>query len=169
MSFLKYAIAIATVFTANFTWAVCTSPAGNEGEMFYNTAFKRPQFCDGTDWINMTGTAGPQGPAGAGGGVVTLVDSRTTLGTWTLSGVTIGKPIFIVAAGDTGTSGNMAATIAARSGTLDGTANSARWWLIHLNDYSTATSNTFMVIPTATTVTFELKSVTSGLTLRAYQ
>jgi hypothetical protein len=32
-------------------WAVCTNPAGNEGEIVYNSTYKLPQFCNGTDWV----------------------------------------------------------------------------------------------------------------------
>ena len=43
--------------------AVCTSPAGTEGEQIYNTTHKTMQFCDGTNWVAMKGGAG--GGAGA--------------------------------------------------------------------------------------------------------
>jgi hypothetical protein len=33
--------------------ADCTTPTGVEADMYYNTTFKRVQFCDGTNWINM--------------------------------------------------------------------------------------------------------------------
>lgn len=33
--------------------ADCTTPAGVEADMYYNTTHKRVQFCDGTNWINM--------------------------------------------------------------------------------------------------------------------
>ncbi len=33
--------------------ADCASPAGVEADMYYNTTYKRVQFCDGTNWINM--------------------------------------------------------------------------------------------------------------------
>ena len=33
--------------------ADCTTPAGVEADMYYNTTYKRVQFCDGTNWINM--------------------------------------------------------------------------------------------------------------------
>lgn len=31
----------------------CSSPAGTEGEMYYNQSAKVMQYCDGTDWIGM--------------------------------------------------------------------------------------------------------------------
>lgn len=33
--------------------ADCASPVGVEADMYYNTTYKRVQFCDGTNWINM--------------------------------------------------------------------------------------------------------------------
>jgi hypothetical protein len=33
--------------------ADCTSPAGVEADMFYNTTHKRVQYCDGSNWVNM--------------------------------------------------------------------------------------------------------------------
>lgn len=33
--------------------ADCTSPAGVEADMYYNTTHKRVQYCDGTNWVNM--------------------------------------------------------------------------------------------------------------------
>jgi hypothetical protein len=32
-------------------WAVCSNPSGNEGEIVYNSTYKVPQFCNGTDWV----------------------------------------------------------------------------------------------------------------------
>lgn len=34
-------------------YAACTSPAGLEGEVMYNTDYATMQFCDGTNWISM--------------------------------------------------------------------------------------------------------------------
>ncbi|MCZ7593709.1 MAG: complement C1q domain-containing protein [Hyphomicrobium sp.] len=41
----------------SIAFADCAAPAGIEGETLYNTDFKTIQFCDGTDWISMSGTA----------------------------------------------------------------------------------------------------------------
>lgn len=35
--------------------AACIDPAGNEGEITYNTTYKTMQFCDGTKWWSMKG------------------------------------------------------------------------------------------------------------------
>jgi len=43
---------------SNAAYAACTSPAGNEGDVLYNTDFKVVQFCNDTSWISMSGTAG---------------------------------------------------------------------------------------------------------------
>lgn len=37
--------------------AVCTNPAGNEGDQIYNSTHKTMQFCDGTNWFSMKGGA----------------------------------------------------------------------------------------------------------------
>lgn len=42
---------------SNAAYAACASPAGNEGDVLYNTDFKVVQFCDGTNWMSMSGTA----------------------------------------------------------------------------------------------------------------
>lgn len=36
--------------------AACVNPAGNEGEITYNTTYKTMQFCDGTKWWSMKGS-----------------------------------------------------------------------------------------------------------------
>jgi hypothetical protein len=33
--------------------ADCASPVGVEADMYYNTTYKRVQYCDGTNWVNM--------------------------------------------------------------------------------------------------------------------
>lgn len=35
--------------------AACASPVGEEGEQVYNSTHDVMQFCDGTDWISMSG------------------------------------------------------------------------------------------------------------------
>lgn len=58
------------VFTPTTTYAACTSPTGNEGEMAYNSSQNAMQFCDNTEWINMgftnptAGTSGCTNPIG---------------------------------------------------------------------------------------------------------
>ena len=31
----------------------CASPAGRQGDIFYNVDYKLPQYCDGKHWIGM--------------------------------------------------------------------------------------------------------------------
>lgn len=45
-------------FTSHTAYAACASPTGNEGDVLYNTDFKVVQFCDGTNWISMSGASG---------------------------------------------------------------------------------------------------------------
>jgi len=35
--------------------ADCVTPAGQEGQMLYNSTYKTMQFCDGTNWYSMKG------------------------------------------------------------------------------------------------------------------
>lgn len=42
-----------TMLSPQSAKADCTTPAGVEADMYYNTTHKRVQFCDGTNWINM--------------------------------------------------------------------------------------------------------------------
>jgi hypothetical protein len=44
-------------------WAACSSPAGNDGDMIYNSASHYPQYCASTNWQGMWHLLG-----GAGGG-----------------------------------------------------------------------------------------------------
>lgn len=54
---------IVSVFSPETAYA-CTSPTGVKGEFFYNDDFNVMQFCDGTNWIAMSG-----GTSGGGAGV----------------------------------------------------------------------------------------------------
>jgi hypothetical protein len=45
--------------------AACSNPAGNAGDIMYNSASHVPQFCNGTNWHAM----GPRGAGGSGCGV----------------------------------------------------------------------------------------------------
>lgn len=47
------AIAFAVLLHAAPASAACTSPAGVEGEVIYNTDYATMQFCDNTSWISM--------------------------------------------------------------------------------------------------------------------
>lgn len=43
------------LLNASTAKADCVMPAGVEGEMVYNTSYKVMQFCDGSDWVQMSG------------------------------------------------------------------------------------------------------------------
>lgn len=47
------ALLAVTMLSPQGAKADCTTPAGVEADMYYNTTYKRVQFCDGTNWINM--------------------------------------------------------------------------------------------------------------------
>lgn len=57
---LRTAVAILAIVSltvmAGAAHAACTSPAGDEGHFFYNADYKVVQFCDGTNWISMSGS-----------------------------------------------------------------------------------------------------------------
>ena len=55
MSRFALPITAFVVFTlaASAGYAACTSPAGVEGEVIYNTDYATMQFCDNTSWISM--------------------------------------------------------------------------------------------------------------------
>jgi len=55
---------ILTLGISNAAYAACSSPAGAEGEMIYNDDFNVLQFCDGTNWVGMSGGSGGGGGAG---------------------------------------------------------------------------------------------------------
>lgn len=65
-------------FSSAASYAACSSPAGIEGKIIYNTTHKTAQFCDGTDWWSMK-----SGGAASGGGGPTGVQVFNTSGTWT--------------------------------------------------------------------------------------
>jgi hypothetical protein len=62
------------------SFAACSDPSGNEGEVIYNSTAKMLQFCNGTVWVNAAGIAPG---SGGGGGKPTYagVTSATTDGT----------------------------------------------------------------------------------------
>ena len=42
-------------------WAACTVPAGNAGDVIFNTTYKVMQYCNGSNWVN-TGAVMPSAP-----------------------------------------------------------------------------------------------------------
>lgn len=56
LSYLLIALGLISLFGPKTSYAACSSPAGAEGELVYNGAYKTVQFCDGSSWISMSGT-----------------------------------------------------------------------------------------------------------------
>lgn len=54
---LAFAVALALFAPASQALAACASPVGAEGEIIYNDAYNVAQFCNGTDWVSMSGGA----------------------------------------------------------------------------------------------------------------
>jgi len=48
--------------------ADCATPGGVTGDIFYNSDYGTYQFCDGTDWWTMKGSATTGGGTFSGGG-----------------------------------------------------------------------------------------------------
>jgi hypothetical protein len=57
-------VAVLTVLLPSLAYADCANPAGVKGEFFYNDDHSVMQFCNGTNWIGMSGGSG-----GGGAGV----------------------------------------------------------------------------------------------------
>lgn len=62
------------LFNVAPAFADCTSPAGPEGYIVYNTTYKMMQFCNGTDWIAVAGFGG----GGSSGPLSGLTDVDVT-------------------------------------------------------------------------------------------
>lgn len=106
--------------------------------------------------------------AAGGSGKVTLKGTRTTTGDWTFTSVAVGKPLFILAEKDAGVSFVQLATISGGNGgttaeTIGATGGFFMGW-----GQSYAASDTFVVIPTSTTVVVKVIYL-SSITLKAYQ
>ena len=51
--FTKVNLVLAIMALATAAYADCTTPAGVEGQIIYNSTAKMLQFCNGTNWIDM--------------------------------------------------------------------------------------------------------------------
>ena len=116
-----------------------------------------------------TGATGPQGPSGAA--TVTLKGSRSSIGTWTITGLTVGKPLYILLAATAGAAAAIV-DVAATSGTDDGVPSICPASVTLA--YTSRNSNngvgaTYIVIPTANTVTIRTENINTTSILRAYQ
>ena len=72
-SAILLAVLLATLFSPAASWAVCVSPAGNDGDLLYNHDYHVMQFCNGTNWQAM----GPVPGKGAGNHSTVFVTSTT--------------------------------------------------------------------------------------------
>ncbi|EOH4413978.1 hypothetical protein ACLQ5Z_000007 [Campylobacter coli] len=99
-------------------------------------------------------------------GTVSLKSTRTAKGNWTISGLKIGVPLYIIQSQNGNAYSNV--RIAAESGTSDGTTNSYMFLLGSTFNSEHLGTNIFIVIPTATSVVIAITELTQA-TLRAYQ
>lgn len=107
----------------------------------------------------------------ASAGSVALKGSRSTIGNWTLSGLTVGKPLYILASNTNTTEDYSYVFLKVLSGAVAGTSAStvyARYFFIGCGMENSST-NTFITIPTAATVVIGLANLQGAMTLRAYQ
>ena len=105
-------------------------------------------------------------------GKVSLKGTRSTQGSWTITDLTIGKPLFILMTADPEDGGYSYVFIEAVSGTNDGLMISTGNVVVSMflgAGSSYRSSNTFVVIPTQTTVVISLGQVYGSASLRAYQ
>lgn len=93
-------------------------------------------------------------------GVVKLKGTRTTTGTWTLTRLVVGKPLFIQLK-----TVNLNATV--RYKIVSGTNETTD--ILVMGHTTFATPGTQVIIPTATAVSIEIELIGSGVSLSAYQ
>ena len=55
LALLGALVGLAT-FAPRVALAACASPIGTVGDIVYNSDFNTVQFCEGTNWISMSGT-----------------------------------------------------------------------------------------------------------------
>ncbi len=91
---------------ASQSWAACTSPAAQAGEVIFNTTTKTMQYCNGTNWVNtgksepaatQTGCTSPAAVAGtvhynSTTGVVQFCNGENWMNTACASDRTLGGP-----------------------------------------------------------------------------
>lgn len=98
------------------------------------------------------------------------VSSRTSTGEWTITGLTIDKPLYILMSHDTTTlSGNLA-RLSVLSGSLDGVTTETYKYELGSVPGSYASTNCFVCVPTSETVIVSVATLSGDVaTLRAYQ
>jgi hypothetical protein len=100
--------------------------------------------------------------------IVELKGSRSTTGTWTITGLVIGKPLLVTFSG--GAAGNNYFRYRVLSGSNDGySASDSYTFEIHQNVTPDSTPHSTILIPTAATVEIAVVSIGGSGTIRAYQ
>lgn len=97
-------------------------------------------------------------------GIVTLRSTRTNGGTWTITGLTVGKPLYILASSTVRSYAFLYVTSGADAGKSGASANETFFVGCGQGEYST---NAFITVPTSSTVVIQFGKM--SLTLRAYQ
>lgn len=127
------------LLTASNAYAVCSSPAGTEGEVIYNSAYEVLQYCDDTDWVAVSSSQGE-----GSSGTVGTVSVPNLVGYWRMD--------------------NYAATINDDSGTGNDATPSATFTEVggYLNgglDLDAADNDEFTVSPSASINNIGAKTV----------
>ena len=97
-------------------------------------------------------------------GTVTERSSRTTKGGWSITGLTIGKPLYVIMSATSATNARLKFT----SGTNDGALGTNNYCLGY-DGGNFVSTNVAVCIPTETTVVVSIGSIGGTITLRAYQ
>lgn len=106
--------------------------------------------------------------AAGSAGNVSLISQRSTTGQWSITGLDVGKPLYITVSSSTA-SGYVFLCI--KSGSLDGTSPNNQTFLMGRYDAGSWVSLTppgTVIIPTSTSVIVDIGEI-SHITLRAYQ
>jgi hypothetical protein len=107
----------------------------------------------------------------AASNVVSLQGTRNAVGTWSITGLTVGAPLHFVGYSTSTSTSGPRITYRVTSGAVGGStgASTTFWGLMHDNNIENITTSSFVVIPTSTTVSISILDVDSGMVLRAYQ
>ena len=103
---------------------------------------------------------------------VKKVSTCSAVGTWTITGLEIGKPLYILSTVDDNSSGRCCAYLDAISGTNDaksGTTTNDQFSYRVGYGNDTSAPNCLVVVPTSSTVVFDVKIIYGKVTLNAYQ
>lgn len=102
-------------------------------------------------------------------GIVTLRATRTTNGTFSVTGLTVGKPLFMTIS--SGASGTPVCTYVTNTGTNDGKAlGTTRYVMRAGSNTDTFAGSSAVFIPTSTSVSFTVENVgVTNATVRFYQ